>query len=106
MKALPLYLKTDAPSPSTDKKVLQKLHEDVLAASGAGGYVAFGLQLLRDVCKLGNILRTILSTIEVDLDDEGNLREKLNGGHYQHLREDGKIHTQLRALTITGRGGI
>lgn len=102
-KEIPLYMKADAPSPSTDKKVLQKLYEDAVEAQGAGGYVAFGLQLLRDVCKLGSILRTILSTIDLSLDDDGNIVESFHGGHYQHLREDGKIHTQLRSLTVTGR---
>lgn len=102
-KEIPLYLKEDAPSPSTDKKVLQRLYEDVVAAQGRGSYVAFGLQLLRDVCKLGSILRTILSLIEISLDDDGNIVETFRGGHYQHLREDGKIHSNLRALTVTGR---
>ena len=103
IKALPLYLKADAPSPSTDKKVLQKLYEDAVKEHGAGGYVTFGLQLLRDVCKLGSILRTVLGPIETGLDDDGNIVETLRGGHYQHLREDGKIHSHLRALTVTGR---
>ncbi|MDO4857584.1 MAG: DNA polymerase [Thermoguttaceae bacterium] len=102
-KEIPLYLKVGAPSPSTDKKVLQRLYEDVVAAQGRGSYVAFGLQLLRDVCKLGSILRTILSSIEMSLDDDGNIVETFHGGHYQHLREDGKIHSNLRALTVTGR---
>ena len=103
VKALPLYLKTNAPSTSTDKKVLQKLYEDVVEKQGVESYVAFGLQLLRDVCKLGSILRTILSNIELGLDEEGNIVETFRGGHYQHLREDGKIHTRLRSLTVTGR---
>lgn len=77
--------------PSTDKNVLRLLSAREPLA-----------EQLKDICKLQTMLKGVLSIPEEKWDRYG-YHKLFPKGHFQHLREDNRIHSHMSQLMATGR---